>query len=354
MLNLTMLSPEAYQANNKIVHLESTDINFLDEAILKSSRKRSRILSHRSSEENLHEMFVIYNNETFIRPNKHLGKDESIFILKGSCDFFFFDDDGNVTKCIEMGEEGSGKPFYLRVPKNIFHTLIIKSPEIVLFEGTPGPFDPTDTVYADWGPLEEDFEEIELYKEFLNNHLRKDNLVHSNTNLISFKSLNDLVVSATDQFVSFSENEKEFIKKTLIEKDYDRFRICAHKDSDDKLHEMLMVFSSKTYVRPSLHIDKEESLYILDGFGTYVFYDEQGKVIDHVKLGPKGSGRSFYCRIPANTYHSLIVESDQIIVKETTSGPFNRSDTLFATWSPEENDQLGIEKFINILKNEIL
>ena len=78
-------------ANNKIVHLENTDINFLDEAILKSSRKRSRILSHRSSEENLHEMFVIYNNETFIRPNKHLGKDESIFILKGSCDFFFFD-----------------------------------------------------------------------------------------------------------------------------------------------------------------------------------------------------------------------------------------------------------------------
>jgi cupin fold WbuC family metalloprotein len=133
----------------------------------------------------------------------------------------------------------------------------------------------------------------------------------------------------------------------------DRLRICAHKSGEDRLHEMLMTFSGSTYIRPSLHVDKEESLYFLDGLATYVFFDEQGRRTHAVPLGPAGSGRSFYCRIPANTYHSLLVESKTVLVKETTSGPFRRSDTVFAEWSPDGSDPRAARQYVDSLLAEL-
>ena len=45
----------------------------------------------------------------------------------------------------------------------------------------------------------------------------------------------------------------------------DRLRICCHQSTDDRLHEMLMVFTRATYIRPSLHTDKDESLLFKGG-----------------------------------------------------------------------------------------
>lgn len=128
--------------------------------------------------------------------------------------------------------------------------------------------------------------------------------------------------------------------ETLIE------YVFAHLSDEDKLHEMLMSFSKTTYIRPSLHRNKEESILFLDGFGTYLFFDGDGNVTNKVRLGPQGSGRQFYCRVPANTYHALVLESETITVKETTSGPFRRDDTIFATWSPEMNNDKDVKAYL--------
>ena len=95
-------------------------------------------------------MFVIYSSMTYVRPNKHFGKDESVFVIRGEADVLFFDDQGNVTELVKMGDMASQKAYYCRIPAGVFHTVLIRSNEIVLFEGTPGPFNPAETAYADW------------------------------------------------------------------------------------------------------------------------------------------------------------------------------------------------------------
>jgi cupin fold WbuC family metalloprotein len=162
-----------------------------------------------------------------------------------------------------------------------------------------------------------------------------------------------LVYTARDAVVPLSRAENAFLNKRLHEDKLDRVRICCHKSTTDRLHEMLMAFSKDTYVRPSLHIDKEESLFFIEGFGTYLFFDDRGAITRQVPLGPIGSGRSFYCRVPANTFHALIVESDQILVKETTSGPFSRDDTKFADWAPDGTDKQAVKKYLDSLKSQM-
>ncbi len=350
MTTLKMKTAEAYDATDPIVFLGQGDLDFLGQAINLSARRRSRICTHRSVQELLHEMFVIYSNQTYVRANKHIGKDESIFVIRGEADFLFFDDDGKLLEVVCMGDVASGKAYYCRVPEGVYHTIIMRSPETILFEGTPGPFNPAETVYADWAPPESDPIAIAAYIGSLNEQIRS---WKGRQGLIGLEKINDLVLTATDQVVTFSQTENDYLQDELRTRKLDRLRICAHKSGDDRLHEMLMAFSNSTYVRPSLHVDKEESLYFLDGFGTYVFFDQQGNQTDAVPLGPLGSGRSFYCRVPANTYHSLIVESDSILVKETTSGPFRRSDTVFASWSPDGSDPVAARNYVDSIRTKL-
>jgi cupin fold WbuC family metalloprotein len=348
MLNLKMKTTEAYQAMDAIVHVSQAELRFLAEAIHRSPRNRTRICAHKSVAERLHEMFVIYGKETYVRPNRHFGKDESVFVLEGRADFVFFDEQGEITQVVHMGDPSSGLAYYCRVPVGVYHTVLIRSDKIQLFEATPGPFDPSDTAYADWAPAESDPDAVAAYREQLDRRLPVAG--GETAAMLPLKTLSPLVLAAIEPVVPLSGAENAFLKQRLQRDHLDRIRICCHRTIEDRLHEMLMVFSGDTYIRPSLHVDKEESLLVLEGFGTYFFFDEQGQVTGQVPLGPVQSGRSFYCRIPANTYHSLVVESDQLVVKETTSGPFTRDDTRFAPWSPDGTDRGAVTKYLGSLR----
>ena len=157
MLQMKCLSPEVYVADQPIVAISREEIAFLEEKVKLSTRNRTRLCAHQSNEETLHEMFVVYTGSTFMRPNKHPDKDESLHILKGSADFIFFDDDGNVTDVIPLGDAASGKSFYCRVPANVYHTMIMRSERLMIHEVIRGPFrKDTTTVFAPWGPQEDD------------------------------------------------------------------------------------------------------------------------------------------------------------------------------------------------------
>jgi cupin fold WbuC family metalloprotein len=344
---LTMRTTEVYDNTDAIVHFSASVFRFLAGAIVKSPRRRSRICAHKSTQEPLHEMFVIYSKETYVRPNKHFGKDESVFVLKGRADFLFFDDTGNVIEVVRMGAPGTGLAYYCRVPTGVFHTILIHSDDIVLFEATPGPFDPADTLYADWAPAESATDAVAAYVAGLNYIVAG---AAPPRDLLPLTARNPLVYVAQPRIVPWGMVENEFLKAGLARDNLDRIRICAHHTGDDRLHEMLMAFSAATYIRPSMHIDKEESLLLLEGLGTYFFFDDAGNVTNQVALGPVSSGRSFYCRIPANTWHALVLESDVLVAKETTSGPFNRADTKFPAWCPDGSDKAAVQAYLGSLR----
>lgn len=343
----TQLTPEVFYATKTPTTIGLDSLEFLRDQLPKSNRRRTRVCTHNNTDNALHEMFVIYNKSTYVRPNRHHGKDESLVVLKGQADVVFFDELGTVTSVVQVGDYPSGKAFYCRIPREIWHTVIIRSDEIILFEATPGPFNPAHTTYAKWAPPESEDTSIHEYIAALEQSITP--LLEPERKLLTskmYEMVSSNVYKSKQSIVPFSRADCEFLQNELGTRHLDRIRICAHLTDDDKLHEMLMSFSNTTYIRPSLHIDKEESILFLDGFGTYFFFDGIGNVTNNVRLGPQGSGRQFYCRVPANTYHALVLESETITVKETTSGPFRRDDTLFAAWSPETKNEADVKAYL--------
>lgn len=170
--------------------------------------------------------------------------------------------------------------------------------------------------------------------------------------MLTVRELSTEVLVADQPIVNISQREIELLKERVLRSPRKRIRICAHRTSTDCLHEMFIVFTRESYIRPSKHLDKDESLHVLEGVGEYLFFDEQGNVTEVVPLGDYASGRQFYCRIPAFVNHALILRSEVMAIHEATEGPFDRAGTVYAPWSPEEDDAAGIERYVARLRAE--
>jgi cupin fold WbuC family metalloprotein len=119
-------------------------------------RKRARICTHRASDTPIHEMIIALGRETYVQPHAHTNKSESFHVIEGRCDVVLFDDAGGIAEVIQLGEFGSGLPFFYRIASPVFHTLVIRSPFFVIHETTNGPFIAKETVFASWAPAESD------------------------------------------------------------------------------------------------------------------------------------------------------------------------------------------------------
>jgi cupin fold WbuC family metalloprotein len=150
--------------------------------------------------------------------------------------------------------------------------------------------------------------------------------------------LNDEVLVASSPLVQLGREDIEALKQRALGNPRRRIRICAHPDTADRLHEMLIVHTRGAYVRPHKHLQKSESVHIIEGEVDVVFFDDAGAVTEVVRMGDYGSGRKFFYRVGGPRYHTLLITSEFLVFHEVTNGPFRREDTVFAPWGPEEAD----------------
>lgn len=132
-----------------------------------------------------------------------------------------------------------------------------------------------------------------------------------------------------------------------------RIRYCAHASPSDVVHEMFIVHPRGAYVRPHKHLDKSESMMIIEGEADYVIFDSKGNVINKISMGDYQSGKPFYQCTRSEEFHSLIIHSEWLIFLEITQGPFNKKDTVFSEWSPRENEDEKIAKFMKKVQKGI-
>jgi len=152
------------------------------------------------------------------------------------------------------------------------------------------------------------------------------------------KKFNQEVLYCGEKIVKVKRRDIDFLKRAADKNERKRIRLCAHKNINDKQHEMLIVHRKAAYVRPHKHINKDESLHVIEGDAYLVFFTPRGKIKEVVRVSEYGNKNIFYCRISEGIYHNLIIISDWLIFHETTKGPFKRGDTVFAAWAPEETD----------------
>ena len=159
------INPEVYHSTENFFSLSKEDINKLINLAKKNPRNRVRYCSHSSSQDTLHEMFIVHPKDAYVRPHKHIDKIESMLVISGEVDYIMFDDNGNIDNVVKMGDFESTKPFYKTTRKDKFHTLMIKSEWLVFLEVTQGPFIKEDTIFAEWSPREDESNQVKKFLE---------------------------------------------------------------------------------------------------------------------------------------------------------------------------------------------
>lgn len=140
------------------------------------------------------------------------------------------------------------------------------------------------------------------------------------------------------------------LKKMAMLNQNERIRLCMHRDVNNSFHEMFIVHAKNYYVRPHKHLFKSESFHIVEGRVDLVVFNESGDIVEAVKMGDYSSELSFYYRISEPLFHTLIIKSRFLIFHESTTGPFNRAETVFAPWSPDSNEKKAVKLFQRNLK----
>jgi cupin fold WbuC family metalloprotein len=156
MMGTRARSAEVLVASGEIVRVTAADLAAIENEALKNPRKRARFCAHTDNTDPLHEMLICLARDTYVRPHRHEGKSESFHMIAGELDVVLFHADGRVREVIRMGPYSSGKVFFYRLMEPCFHTVLVKTPQALFHETTNGPFDPLDTEFAPWAPVEGD------------------------------------------------------------------------------------------------------------------------------------------------------------------------------------------------------
>jgi len=170
-MQLLKISPDVYRVTRGIVSIGLEDIDFLKSKVSVSSKGRVRINLHKCDSDLLHEMIIVINGGSYIRPHLHINKSESFHIIYGQVDIVFFDSNGGVRDVISLDAADPLKAFCCRMSEPVFHTLVVKSDIVVMHEITNGPFSPGGSVMANFAPVEGDFDSIKKWTKSLKKSL---------------------------------------------------------------------------------------------------------------------------------------------------------------------------------------
>lgn len=132
---------------------------------------------------------------------------------------------------------------------------------------------------------------------------------------------------------TFDDAAIERVRKAAETSPRSRARRCLHASSEDQLHDMVIVLKKGTEIPIHRHPEKAECYHLISGLVTLMLYDDSGTISQRIPLGPVGSGRPFLGRIAAGIWHTVIVESSEAVMHESTTGPFNVEGTEYLTGS---------------------
>jgi cupin fold WbuC family metalloprotein len=125
----------------------------VDELTAKSEgagKCNARICLHPNPDSNFHEMIILERKGYYFPPHRHVGKAQSVHILRGEAAVFVFDGGRGRAHCTVLGRDGN---LIIRIAENAYHLTLPLTDYVVYHEGKPGPFlKEGDSIFADWAP----------------------------------------------------------------------------------------------------------------------------------------------------------------------------------------------------------
>jgi cupin fold WbuC family metalloprotein len=139
--------------NNTVPLLLDSEIKTHFELASNSVRKRSPKILHKKGDY-FNQVFNFILEDSYMRPHLHPGKEkiEKMYLIKGSFALVLFDEKGRITKSTILEE---GKRESIEVPAFKWHTYIMLSDKVIIYETMEGIYEPTSWKnLANWAPEE--------------------------------------------------------------------------------------------------------------------------------------------------------------------------------------------------------
>ena len=132
------------------------------------------------------------------------------------------------------------------------------------------------------------------------------------------------------QVIIYSDTLKE-LKRIAEERGKINARICLHSNPENSLHDMIILeYLNKKCKKPHKHLEKDESLQMLEGEMEVFIFNEHGKLIDKTLLDTKNN---LIYRNGRGLYHVWLPTIEFAIYRETKQGPFKQEDNIPPKWN---------------------
>ena len=154
----------------KTPQLSEKEINEYFVLAQNSERRRAPKILHKKGDY-LNKVFNFVLSDSYMHPHLHpdTEKIEKMYLIKGSFALLIFDNKGNITESIKLEE---GKKEFIAVPAFTWHTNIMLSNEVVIYETMEGFYEPnTWKKLASWAPEESSHDSLSYLKS-LKKHVK--------------------------------------------------------------------------------------------------------------------------------------------------------------------------------------
>jgi len=129
-----------------------------------------------------------------------------------------------------------------------------------------------------------------------------------------------------------------------------RARLNLHHSESDRVQEMLIAICSDSLIAPHRHLGRSETLHVIEGRALIVFFDEEGREVRRLRIGPAGGGLPPLYRLAADTWHVVIPLDEVVVIHETAAGPFEKDRAPPPNWAPTNEE--GLRQFIDALRRD--
>lgn len=147
--------------------LITTDLlDAVTEQAKQSERLRMNYNLHETLDAPIHRMLNALEPGTYLPPHRHLAKEETYLLLRGSLTTYFFDDAGRVIEEVLL-DPLKGR-YGLEIPAGVWHTIVAHESGTVIFEIKQGPYQPLGVnELAPWAPLPADKDNVAKFLQLL-------------------------------------------------------------------------------------------------------------------------------------------------------------------------------------------
>ena len=153
------------------------------------------------------------------------------------------------------------------------------------------------------------------------------------------------VIKNSEELLFINNELVEQIVKEASQSQRHMARLLMHFEHEDPVQEMLIAMGRDCAVMPNRSPGRSESLQVVKGELLLIVFDDNGKILQRVKMGPYGSDKTFLYRLSSTPWHTMIPLSKIVVVHEVIEGPFVNSSDPLPDWVPNNTEDL--KKFLN-------